>query len=141
MPQFLSTCGRHLVGMEGEPQRRARRLGNDVRRQLGAARLCAVRPVTPRGSSTASRALTPRRGRWGLSSFAAVRSRKRSAGASAFPPSLLRAIFSSLGRSPRPCRERNGERHPHVREPFPSFPPADSRAARRGESPAGQPRA
>lgn len=77
MPQFLSTCGRHLVGMEGEPQRRARSLGDDVRRQLGAARLCAGRPVTPRGSSTASRALTPRRGRWGLSSFAAVRGRDK----------------------------------------------------------------
>lgn len=32
------------------------------------------------------------------------------------PPSLLGGILSSLGRSPRPCREKNGE-------PSPSFPP------------------
>lgn len=31
------------------------------------------------------------------------------------PPSLLGGILSSLGRSPRPCREKNGE-------PSPSFP-------------------
>lgn len=123
MSQFLSTCGRHLVGLEGEPQRWARSLWDDVRRQLGAACLCAARPITPRGSSTAARALTPRRGRWGLSSFGAVRSRDRSAGASAFPPSLWCGILSSLGRSPCPCLERSGERHPHVREPSPSFPP------------------